>query len=111
MSNERTSLLVNRPDSDSTSYTSSISNYVSSNEQDDSKINQTGISWYFAVFLIVNACLGAGLLNFAKAFNDAGGILISQLLQCVLVVFIFGALILLAYCTHQTNSSNFQDVM
>ncbi len=45
--------------------------------------NNGGISWYFAVFLIVNAALGAGLLNFAKAFDNAGGILISSLVQLV----------------------------
>lgn len=42
-----------------------------------------GISWYFAVFLIVNAALGGGLLNFAKAYNEAGGILVSTLIQLV----------------------------
>lgn len=43
----------------------------------------TGISWYFAVFLIVNAALGAGLLNFAKAFDNAGGILAATLIHLV----------------------------
>lgn len=43
-----------------------------------------GISWYFAVFLIVNAALGAGLLNFAKAFDNAGGILVSSIIHLVL---------------------------
>lgn len=42
-----------------------------------------GISWYFAVFLIVNAALGAGLLNFAKAFDNAGGILVSSIIHLV----------------------------
>jgi hypothetical protein len=45
--------------------------------------NESGISWYFAVFLIVNAALGAGLLNFAKAYNEAGGILSSSIIQIV----------------------------
>lgn len=46
-------------------------------------INSRGITWYFAVFLIVNAALGAGLLNFAKAFDNAGGILISTIIHLV----------------------------
>jgi hypothetical protein len=44
-----------------------------------------GISWYFAIFLIVNAALGAGLLNFAHAFDEAGGILVSSIVQCVCI--------------------------
>lgn len=70
--NERTSLLRATNDS--------INNDSSElNEQQAS----SGISWYFAVFLIVNAALGAGLLNFSKAFDNAGGILISTIIQTV----------------------------
>ena len=45
--------------------------------------NENGISWYFAVFLIVNAALGAGLLNFPKSFDNAGGILVSTIFHLV----------------------------
>lgn len=45
--------------------------------------NQNGISWYFTVFLIVNAALGAGLLNFPKSFDNAGGILVSTIFHLV----------------------------
>lgn len=48
-----------------------------------------GISWYFAVFLIVNAALGAGLLNFAKAFDNAGGILVSTVIHLVGLTILF----------------------
>lgn len=44
-----------------------------------------GISWYFAVFLIVNAALGGGLLNFAHAYDDAGGIVVSSVVQSVCI--------------------------
>lgn len=43
-----------------------------------------GITWYFGVFLIVNAALGAGVLNFARAFHTAGGILVSSLIHLVI---------------------------
>lgn len=36
-----------------------------------------------AVFLTVNAALGAGLLNFPYAFNSAGGLVISFSIQAV----------------------------
>lgn len=45
--------------------------------------NNNGVSWYFAVFLIVNAALGAGVLNFAKAYDNAGGIIYSSIVQLV----------------------------
>jgi len=71
--NERTSLL-----------SSNQLNTDSKNIQEQtSRGNHSGISWYFAVFLIVNAALGAGLLNFAKAFNNAGGILAATLIHLV----------------------------
>jgi hypothetical protein len=63
---EKTSLLIN-----------------TKSKQRNNKNNNQGISWYFAVFLIVNAALGAGLLNFAKAFNNAGGILAATLIHLV----------------------------
>ncbi len=57
------------------------------NHNNNNNNNNNGISWYFAVFLIVNAALGAGLLNFAKAFDNAGGILVSSLVQIVSNIF------------------------
>lgn len=56
--------------------------------------NNNGVSWYFAVFLIVNAALGAGVLNFAKAYDNAGGIIYSSIVQLVsyrvlIVFFVF----------------------
>ena len=34
-----------------------------------------------SVFLIINAALGAGLLNFPKAFDTAGGVLVAVVVQ------------------------------
>jgi sodium-coupled neutral amino acid transporter 7/8 len=51
-----------------------------------SKTSSSGVSWYFAVFLIVNSALGAGVLNFGKAFNEAGGISISVIIQLVSLI-------------------------
>jgi hypothetical protein len=50
-----------------------------------------GITWYFAVFLIVNAALGAGLLNFSKAYDNAGGVLISSIIHLVKSTLMFTA--------------------
>lgn len=42
-----------------------------------------GVSSLGAVFIVVNAALGAGLLNFPAAFNMAGGVTAGVLLQMV----------------------------
>ena len=42
---------------------------------------QGGTSTIATIFLIVNAALGAGLLNFPKAFDQAGGVLVAVLVQ------------------------------
>ena len=70
-----------------------------------------GISWYFAVFLIVNAALGAGLLNFAKAFDSAGGIFYSSIIHVVLVAVVVVAMYMLSYTAEKSQSSSFQDII
>lgn len=75
------------------------------------QLKNNGISWYFAVFLIVNAALGAGILNFGKAYDNAGGIVISTIMQSLLLLIIVGALLILAYLTDKKKSANFQDVV
>jgi len=42
-----------------------------------------GSSRLSAVFLIINAALGAGLLNFPQAFEQAGGIVTAVIVQAV----------------------------
>ena len=36
-----------------------------------------------AIFIVVNACIGAGMLNFPSAYQGAGGIHIGILMQSV----------------------------
>lgn len=43
----------------------------------------TGVSSLGAVVIVVNAALGAGLLNFPAAFNMAGGVTAGVMLQMV----------------------------
>ncbi len=50
------------------------------NQSDD---RRGGMSLLGAVFIVVNAALGAGLLNFPAAFNMAGGITAGVTLQMV----------------------------
>jgi len=45
--------------------------------------NSPGTGWFAASMLIVNAGLGAGLLNFPAAYHQAGGILTANIVQMV----------------------------
>lgn len=73
--------------------------------------SRQGTSTVGAVFLIVNAALGAGLLNFPTQFHKAGGVLTAVLVQAVLLVFIMVALVILASTANIKQSTTLQDVM
>ncbi|KAG1650505.1 putative sodium-coupled neutral amino acid transporter 7 [Nymphon striatum] len=68
-------------------------------------------SWFAAVFLIINACLGAGLLNFPQAYDLAGGIGVAVVIQGILIIFIFISLVVLAFCSDLNQSATYQDVV
>nr|XP_044617254.1 putative sodium-coupled neutral amino acid transporter 7 isoform X1 [Equus asinus] len=64
-----------------------------------------------AVFIVVNACLGAGLLNFPAAFSTAGGVAAGVTLQMGMLVFIISGLVILAYCSQASNERTYQEVV
>eukprot|EP00092_Neocalanus_flemingeri_P002067 GFUD01002206.1.p1 GENE.GFUD01002206.1~~GFUD01002206.1.p1 ORF type:complete len:526 (-),score=56.45 GFUD01002206.1:45-1622(-) len=70
-----------------------------------------GTSTLGTIFLIVNAALGAGLLNLPKAFDQAGGVVTAVLVQAMLLVFIMLALLILAQTANIDNSATLQEVM
>jgi len=72
---------------------------------------ETGTSWYVSVFLVVNAALGAGLLNFPHAFHAAGGVVSALSVQIVLLAFACSTLVILAYCADANKSPTYQDVI
>uniref|UniRef100_A0AAY4BSE6 Sodium-coupled neutral amino acid transporter 7 n=1 Tax=Denticeps clupeoides TaxID=299321 RepID=A0AAY4BSE6_9TELE len=67
-----------------------------------------GTSAVGAVFIVVNAALGAGLLNFPAAFNMAGGVTSGVVLM---LVFIISGLVILAYCSQVSNETTYQEVV
>ncbi|KAH0619414.1 hypothetical protein JD844_000027 [Phrynosoma platyrhinos] len=71
--------------------------------KEDEGHGPTSTSALGAVFIVVNAALGAGLLNFPAAFSMAGGV-------CMLV-FIIGGLVILAYCSQASNERTYQEVV
>ena len=66
--------------------------------------NPDGTNTAYTVFLIVNAALGAGLLNFPKSYDDAGGIIVAFMVQLALLLFIMIALIALAYASDKCGN-------
>ena len=74
------------------------------------KYNPDGTSNMFAVFLIVNATLGSGLLNFPKTFDDAGGIIAASIVQIILLVFVMVSLIALAYASDQCGANGAENI-
>lgn len=84
---------------------------VESEPKSDSKEPRGGTSSIGAVFIVVNAALGAGLLNFPAAFNTAGGVTCGVVLQMCMLVFIIAGLVVLAYCSQVSNESTYQEVV
>ncbi|XP_049860474.1 putative sodium-coupled neutral amino acid transporter 7 [Schistocerca gregaria] len=74
-------------------------------------VSNGGSNRVSAIFLIVNAALGAGLLNFPQAFDQAGGIATAVVVQVVLLVWILGALVTLAHCSDETGARTLQDIL
>ncbi|XP_007468393.1 PREDICTED: putative sodium-coupled neutral amino acid transporter 7 [Lipotes vexillifer] len=64
-----------------------------------------------AIFIVVNACLGAGLLNFPAAFSTAGGVAAGITLQMAMLIFIISGLVILAYCSQASNERTYQEVV
>ncbi|XP_055066654.2 sodium-coupled neutral amino acid transporter 7 [Misgurnus anguillicaudatus] len=78
------------------------------NQSDDRRGGTTSLG---AVFIVVNAALGAGLLNFPAAFNMAGGITAGVVLQMCMMLFIISGLVILAYCSQVSNETTYQEVI
>lgn len=70
-----------------------------------------GTSAVGAVFIVVNAALGAGLLNFPAAFSAAGGVTAGIVLQLVLLLFIISGLVILAHCADACSERTYQEVV
>ncbi|KAI8746444.1 sodium-coupled neutral amino acid transporter 7 [Biomphalaria glabrata] len=72
---------------------------------------QTGSGWFGSAFLVVNAALGAGLLNFPIAYHQAGGVVSAVLVQSFFLVFVIMALMILGYCSDIKKCNTYQDVV
>ncbi|KFM77388.1 putative sodium-coupled neutral amino acid transporter 7, partial [Stegodyphus mimosarum] len=70
-----------------------------------------GTSWPVASFLLVNAALGAGVLNYPYAYDKAGGVFFAALLQILMMAILIGTMLVLVYCADLNNDSTYHDVL
>ncbi|XP_059523873.1 sodium-coupled neutral amino acid transporter 7 isoform X2 [Myotis daubentonii] len=83
----------------------------SEGEASPESLSRGTTSSFGAIFIVVNACLGAGLLNFPAAFSTAGGVAAGITLQMGMLVFIISGLVILAYCSQASNERTYQEVV
>lgn len=72
---------------------------------------QKGVNWVVAAFLIVNAALGIGILNFPAAYDQAGGIVSATVIQIVMLTVMMSTMLILAYCSDFNGDSTYHEVL
>lgn len=68
-------------------------------------------TWIMAAFLLINAALGAGLLNYPVAYDRLGGIFYATLLQCFAAILMISTIMVLVYCAQIHNEDSYHGVM
>ncbi|XP_008549124.1 sodium-coupled neutral amino acid transporter 7 [Microplitis demolitor] len=81
------------------------------NSSTRSHLNPQGTTVIGTIFLLLNATLGAGLLNFPLAFDRSGGVISAIIVQLSFLVFITIALVTLANCSDMTKTSSLPDTV
>ncbi|XP_006860194.1 PREDICTED: putative sodium-coupled neutral amino acid transporter 8 [Chrysochloris asiatica] len=67
-----------------------------------------GLSSLGAVFILMKSALGAGLLNFPWAFQQAGGLAPAFLVELVSLVFLLSGLLILGYTASVSGQPSYQ---
>ncbi|CAG2161906.1 unnamed protein product [Oppiella nova] len=70
-----------------------------------------GSSWRVGAFLLVNAALGAGVLNYPVAYDRLGGLTAATLVQLVIIAMLATTMLILIYCSDINNDSTYHDVL
>lgn len=68
-------------------------------------------SWIMAAFLLINAALGAGLLNYPVAYDRLGGIGYATVIQFGVVILMASTIMTLIYCAQICNENSYHGVM
>lgn len=85
------------------------SNTLSVNSLEETEGGRT--TWVMAAFLLINAALGAGLLNYPVAYDRLGGVVYASIIQGFAVILMATTMLVLVYCARLNNVSSYHDVM
>jgi len=80
-------------------------------EKNSSSSSKGEASWVMAAFLLVNAALGAGLLNYPVAYDRLGGIGLSTFVQVIILLMLATTMLILIYCADLNNVYTYHDVL
>lgn len=69
------------------------------------------ITWIMGAFLLINAALGAGLLNYPVAYDRLGGIVYATIIQMFAAVLMMTTILILIYCAQINNEDSYHGVM
>lgn len=72
---------------------------------------RAGTSWTVAAFLLINAALGAGVLNYPYAYDKAGGVYFAAFLQIVMMVILISTMLVLVHCADIHGDNTYHDVL
>lgn len=72
---------------------------------------KSGTSWPVASFLLVNAALGAGVLNYPYAYDKAGGVYFAAFLQIIMMFVLICTMLILVHCADVNNDNTYHDVL
>ncbi|KAG8193750.1 hypothetical protein JTE90_005048 [Oedothorax gibbosus] len=70
-----------------------------------------GTSWPASAFLLVNAALGAGVLNYPYAYDKAGGVAFAAFLQIIMMVVLISTMLVLVYAADVNHDNTYHDVL
>ncbi|GBO25256.1 hypothetical protein AVEN_15924-1 [Araneus ventricosus] len=73
--------------------------------------HEDGVSWVTASFLLINAALGIGILNFPAAYDLAGGVVAATCVQLLMLVLIVLTMLILAHCSDVNLDVTYHDVL
>ncbi|OTF75373.1 sodium-coupled neutral amino acid transporter 7-like protein, partial [Euroglyphus maynei] len=69
------------------------------------------ITWIMAAFLLINAALGAGLLNYPVAYDRLGGIVYATIIQLFAAILMMTTILILIYCAQINGEDSYHGVM
>ncbi|XP_064462099.1 sodium-coupled neutral amino acid transporter 7-like isoform X1 [Ornithodoros turicata] len=67
--------------------------------------------WHTVAFMLVNCALGAGVLHYPAAYDEAGGLLIGTAVQAVIIFILGPTALALAYCSDAHGDNTYHEVL